>query len=275
MTGDTTVQPDSWEGSLPHFSTVEKHSRITVPASQPSETLRFFAVLTFILWVPIAVAAAFWFRSLHSHDQPSHGPSPWLGIAAIIGSFLPAILASIVADEARDTFGQRRTGNWIALIPTLAGVAVGLLGAALWFRDFSGGVVALASVACSAGAATATLAAWRGVRYIRRRQHRLAILRSHGVRSPGVLSNVEFLKRWTAEDPQFSVTVTFEGPAGRRVVTANMVAAHARVPLAGSHVVVFSAPRHADDDVLIELDPANPPEFDRDPGGRYRKPSGT
>ncbi|CDP83002.1 MULTISPECIES: hypothetical protein [Mycolicibacterium] len=270
MTGDTTVQPGSWESSLPHFSTVEKHSRITVPTSQPSQTLRFFAVLTFTLWVPIAVAAAAWFRSLQHHD-----PSPWWGLTAIVGSFLPLILASIVADEARDTFGQRRTGNWIALIPAFSGAAVGLLGAALWFRDFSGGVMAVASVACSVGATTAILMAWRGARYTRRRQCRLATLRSQGVRCPGVLRNVEFLKRWTADDPQFSVSVAFEGPTGRRVVTANMVADHARVPLAGSRVIVFSAPHQEDDDVLIELDPANPPKFDRDPSGRFRKPSGS
>ncbi|WP_454789789.1 hypothetical protein [Mycolicibacterium lutetiense] len=178
-------------------------------------------MLSFILWVPIAVGAAFW-----GHSMQTHNPSPWLGIATIVGSFLPAILASIVADEARDTFGQRRTGNWIALIPALSGVAVGSLGAAVWIRDFTGGMLALVSVVCSAGAATATLAAWRGVRYTRRRQDWLVALRRHGARSPGVLRRVEFRQRWTG------------------------------------------------DDVLIELDPANPPKFDRDPSGRYRKPSG-
>lgn len=270
MTGETVQQPGNWEGTLPHFSTVEKHGAITVPITRPSETLRFFAVLTFVLWTFVAVGAAFW-----GHSMQTDNPSPWLGFATVVGSFLPAILASIVADEARDTFGQRRIGNWIALIPTLSGVAVGLLGAAVWFGDFSGGVIALASVACSAGAAIATLTAWRGMRYIRRRQDWLARLRRHGVRSAGELRNVKFLKRWTADDPQFTVTVAFESPTGRRVVTANMVADHARVPLAGSHVLVFSAPHDTGNDVLIELDPANPPAFDRDPGGRYRKPSGS
>lgn len=269
MASDTAQQPGSWESTLPHFSTVEKHGRITVPISRPSETLRFFAVLTFILWVPIAVGAAFWLHGMQTHD-----PSTWLGIAAILGSFLPAILASIVADEARDTFGQRRTANWIALIPALAGIAVGLLGAALWFRDFSGGVMALVSMSGAAGAVLATLAAWKGVRYTRRRQDWLTALRHHGVRSAGVLSDVRFLKRWTADDPQFTVTVAFDGPTGRRVVTANMVAHHARVPLAGTHVVVFSTPHDTGDDVHIELDPAAPAKFDRDPSGRYRKPTG-
>ncbi|MGV0815478.1 hypothetical protein ABQF34_26320 [Mycolicibacterium boenickei] len=269
MAGDTAHQPTTWESTLPQFSTVEKHGCITVPISQPSETLRFFAVLTFVLWIPIAVGAAFWIRSMQSHS-----PSTWLGFAAIVGSFLPAILASIVADEARDTFGQRRTGYWIALIPVLAGIAVGLLGSAVWFRDFSGGVMALVSMVCSAGAAVATIRAWRGVRYVRRRQAWLVTLRRHGVRSPGVLRKVEFLKRWTADDPQFTVTVAFEGPAGRRVVTANMVTSPSRVPVVGTPVVVFSAP-HDTDDVHIELDPANPPRFDRDPSGHYRKPSGT
>lgn len=268
MTADTAQQPGSWESSLPHFSTVEKHSGITVPTSQPSERLRFFAVLTFILWVPVAVGAAFWFHSMQSHH-----PSTWLGVASIVGSFLPAILAGIVADEARDTFGQRRTGNWIAWIPALSGAAVGLLGAAVWFRDFTGGVLAMVSVVCSAGAAIATLAAWRGIRYTRRRRDWLTALRRHGVRSQGELRTVKFLKRWTADDPQFTVTVAFDGPNGRRVVTANMVADPTRVPLAGSRVVVFSAPDDTGD-VLIELDPAAPPTFDRDPSGRYRKPSG-
>lgn len=270
MTSDTAPQPGSWESTLPHFSTVETHGEITVPITHPSETLRFFAGLTFVLWALVAVGAAFWCHRMQTHD-----PSPWLGFATILGSFLPAILSTIVADEARDTFGQRRTGNWIALIPTLSGIAVGLLGAAVWFRDFSGGVIALASAACSAGAAIATLTAWRGVRYLRRRQHWLAALRGHGVRSTGELRNVKFLNRWTADDPQFTVKVAFDAPTGRRVVTANMVADHARVPLAGSRVVVFSAPHDAGNDVLIELDPANPPKFDRDPGGQYRKPSGT
>ncbi|KHO21729.1 hypothetical protein [Mycolicibacterium setense] len=267
MTNDTARQ-DSWESTLPHFSTVEKHGAITVPASPPSETLRFFAILTFVLWALVAVGAAFWFHSMQTHN-----PSPWLGVASIVGSFLPAILASIVADEARDTFGQRSTGNWIAWIPALSGVAVGLLGTAVWFRDFTGGVLAVLSAACSAGAAISTFAAWRGIRYTRRRQDWLTALRRHGVRSPGELRNVKFLKRWTADDPQFTVTVAFDAPTGRRVVTANMVAHHSRVPLAGSRVVVFSAP-HDTDDVLIELDPANPPKFDRDPSGQYCKPSG-
>ncbi|MED5815291.1 hypothetical protein VST63_23265 [Mycolicibacterium sp. 050232] len=269
MTVDTAQQSGSWESTLPHFSTVEKHGGITVLICRPSETLRFFAGLTFVLWVLVAVGAAFWIHGMQTHD-----PSPWLGVATIVGSYLPAILSTIVADEARDTFGQRRTGNWIALIPTLSGAAVGLLGAAVWLRDFTGGVIALASAVCSTGAAIATFTAWRGVRYIRRRRDRLAALRGHGLRATGTLRNVKFLKRWTADDPQFSVTVAFEGPTGHRVVTANMVAAHARVPLAGSRVVVFSAPHDTDDDVLIELDPAEPPKFDRDPGGRYRKPSG-
>jgi hypothetical protein len=249
---------------------VEKHGGITVPICRPSETLRLFAGLTFVLWTLVAVGAAFWLHSMQTHN-----PSPWLGLATIVGSFLPAILATIVADEARDTFGQRRTGNWIALIPASAGVAVGLLGTAFWFRDSAGGVFALASVVCSAGAAIAALRAWQGVRYTRHRQSRLAALRGHGIRSPGELRNVEFLKRWTADDPQFTVTVAFEGPAGHRTVTANMVADHARVPLAGTRVLVFSAPHDTGDDVLVELDPANPPSFDRDPGGRYRKPSGS
>lgn len=267
MTSDTASQY-SWENTLPHFSTVEKHGAITVPSSPASETLRFFAVLTFVLWALVAVGAAFWLRSMQTHN-----PSPWLGFASVVGAFLPAILAGIVADEARDTFGQRSTGNWIAWIPALSGVAVGLLGAAVWFRDFTGGVLAVLSVACSAGATVSALAAWRGIRHTRRRRDRLAALRRHGVRSQGELRNVTFLKRWTADDPQFTVTVAFDAPAGRRVVTANMVAHHNRVPLAGSRVVVFSPP-HDTDDVLIELDPANPPKFDRDPSGRYRKPSG-
>ncbi|CRZ14826.1 hypothetical protein [Mycolicibacterium neworleansense] len=270
MTSDTVRQPDSWAGTLPQFSTVEKHGRITVPIIRISETLRFFAGVTFVLWALVAVGAAFW-----CHSMQTLNPSPWLGFATVLGSFLPAILATIVADRARDTFGQRWTANWIALIPALSGVAVGLLGAALWFRDFTGGVIALASAVCSAGTAIAVLAAWRGVRYTRRRQAWLAALRNHGVRSQGELRDVKFLKRWTADDPQFTVTVAFEAPTGRRVVTANMVAEHARVPLAGSRVVVFSAAHDPGDDVLIELDPACPPEFDRDPGGRYRKPSGS
>ncbi|MEW2480551.1 hypothetical protein AB0876_13285 [Mycobacterium sp. NPDC049093] len=264
-----TTQSSAWESTLPHFSTVEKHGHITVSVSRPSETLRFFAALTFILWVPVAVGAAFWIHSMQTRD-----PSTWLGIAAIVGSFLPAILATIVADEARDTFGQRSTGNRVALIPALAGVAVGLLGAAVWIGGWTGGALALVSVACSGGAALATAGAWRGIRHTRRRQDRLAALRRHGARSPGELRNVEFLTRWTGDDPEFTVTVAFEGPTGRRLVRANMVAHHSRVPLAGSRVVVFSAPHDTGDDVLIELDAANPPKFDRDPGGRYRKPSG-
>ncbi|OMC34539.1 hypothetical protein A5740_09620 [Mycobacterium sp. GA-1841] len=270
MTGDTAPQADTWDSTLPHFSTVEKHGRITVPVTHPSETLRFFAVLTFILWIPIAVGAAFWIHGMQTRE-----PSTWLGIAAIVGSFLPAILGGIVSDEARDTFGQRSTGHRVALIPALTGIAVGLLGAALWFRDFSAGVMATLSVVFAFGAAIVTFAAWQGIRYTRRRQRRLASLRRHGVRSPGELRNVKFLKRWTADDPQFTVTIAFDAPTGRRVVAANMVAHHSRVPLAGSAVVVFSAPHDAGDDVLIELDPAEPPKYDRDPSGQYRKPTGS
>ncbi|OMB98500.1 hypothetical protein A5733_07795 [Mycobacterium sp. NS-7484] len=269
MSGDTAPQADTWDGTLPHFSTVEKHGQITVPVTRPSETLRFFAVLTFILWIPIAVGAALWIRGMQTHN-----PSTWLGIAAIVGSFLPVIMAGIVADEARDTFGQRSTGNRVAVIPSLTGIAVGLLGAALWFRDFSAGVMALVSVVFALGAAIVTVTAWQGIRYTRRRQRWLVSLRRHGVRSPGELRNVTFLKRWTADDPQFTVTIAFEAPTGRRVVTASMVAHHSRVPLAGSAVVVFSAPHDAGDDVLIELDPAKPPKYDRDPTGSYRKPTG-
>ena len=97
MTADTAQQSGSWESTLPHFSTVENHGGITVPVGRPSETLRFFAGLTFVLWVLIAVGAAFWIHGMQTHD-----PSPWLGVATIVGSFLPAILSTIVADEARE-----------------------------------------------------------------------------------------------------------------------------------------------------------------------------
>ncbi|MEX3770454.1 hypothetical protein ABFW14_26460, partial [Mycolicibacterium fortuitum] len=137
MTSGTT-RSATWQNTLPHFSTVEKHGHITVPVPQPSETLRFFAVVTFVLWIPVAVGAAFWIHTMQTQD-----PSIWIGIAAIVGSFLPAILSGIVADEARDTFGQRSTGNRVALIPALAGVAVGLLGSAVWISGGIGGVLAL------------------------------------------------------------------------------------------------------------------------------------
>ncbi len=272
MAGDTAPQPTGWESTFPHFSTVEKHGRITVAHTRPSTTLTFFAVLTFVLWVPIAAGAAFWCHSLSQHTSRN---AMWLGTAVILGSFIPIMLASIVAGEARETYGQRSTGNRVAVVPALAGIAVGLLGAALWFGGIAGGVLALASVVSSAGAAIAVAMAIRGVRYTRRRREWLTSLRAHGVRAEGQLRNVEFLKRWTGEDPEFTVTVAFDAPTGCRVVTANMVAEHSRVPLAGSRVIVFSAPHDTGDDVLIELDPADPPKFDRDPGGRYRKPSGS
>ncbi|MGV0889729.1 hypothetical protein ABQF45_09825, partial [Mycolicibacterium sp. XJ766] len=165
MSSDT-AQSSIWESTLPHFSTVEKHGHITVPVARPSETLRFFAVLTFILWVPVAVGAAFWIHSMQTHN-----PSTWLGLAAIVGSFLPAILAGILADEALDTFGQRSTANRVAVIPALTGVAVGLLGAALWIGGVTGGVLALVSVVCSAAAAGAPAGAGGGGGENPRRPH--------------------------------------------------------------------------------------------------------
>ncbi|MBU9764735.1 hypothetical protein FR943_12860 [Mycobacterium sp. TNTM28] len=271
MVADGAPQAHSREYSLPRFSTVEKHGRITVPVSEPSETLRLFAVLSFVLWMVVTVWAAFCFHAL-SHPPP---PPPWQFMAMLLATFAPAIVTDILADEARRTFGQHRTGTQIALLTALAGVAFGLLEAALWLRGTTGGILALLSIGCTAVAAIATGAAWRGIRYTRARQDRLAALRRHGVRSPGELRNVNFLDRWTADDPQFSVTVAFESPTGRRAVTANMIAHHSRVPLPGAAVVVFSAPRDASDDVLIELDPDRPARLDRDPSRRYRKPTGS
>ena len=269
MTGSTEPPSFSWEDTLPQFSTVEKPGRITVADPQPSENLRFFITVTFIPWVLVSAGAAFWVHGLASGDQ-----STWLGIIVFVGAFLPLLLTAIVADEARDTFGQRRTGIWFALTPTLAAVVVGLLGSALWFDAAFRTVVVLIAVLCAVAAAIAALMARWGIRYTRRRQAWMASLRRHGVRSSGVLRQVQFRTRWTDGNPEFTVTVDFDGRHGRRTVTANMLARPEQVPLAGSALIVFSMPHDVGSDVLIELDPEHPPKFDRDPDRRSRKPTG-
>ncbi|MGV9797166.1 hypothetical protein ACWDTP_03795 [Mycobacterium sp. NPDC003449] len=271
MTDETPEQPPSWDSTQPHFSTVEKHGRITVPpVYKSSGALNFFVVLTFLLWAPVVAWATIWYRDMSRGDA-----SMWQGLAVLLFLFLPGILTGITAEEARDAFGQRATGNRVATASALAGVAVGLLAGALWIGGGVGGLIALASVACSAGAAVATIAAWRGIGYTRERRRRLIALRAHGTRAPGVLREVTFLEKWTSDDPRFTVVVEFDSGSGRRRLEANMTTTSTRVPRPGTAVVVFSPPDAAanDTDVHIELDETKPVRFDPH-RARYAKPSG-
>lgn len=271
MTGETTTTPPeahTWEDTMPHFSVSEKGNRITAPPLNAPGMLGFVAVVTFVLWIPSGAGAALFFWGVSEHNPPA----VWQWIVTVLYTFLPALLIDLTSDEARDRIGQRATANRVAAIPAFAGGAVGLLIAALWVGGFSGGIIALASVVSSMGAAIATVTAWAGLRYARRRQTWMASMHHNGMRIPGVLREVTFLQKWSGGNPQFRVTVEFVGQPGPVSVTANMVTTKRRVPLRGTAVVVTRALDDRHSEVLIEL--ADNPEFDR-AHAKYEQPSGT
>ncbi|MHC9293620.1 hypothetical protein ACRCUN_14190 [Mycobacterium sp. LTG2003] len=272
MTGEisSAIETPAWEDTLPHFSVSEKGNRITAPPVDAPGMLGLFAVVTFVLWIPSGAGAALFFYGVSEHNPPA----VWQWIATVLYTFLPGLLIGLTADEARDRFGQRTTANRIAAIPAFSGVGVGVLIVALWVGGFSGGIIALTSVACWAGAMIATMSAWAGIRYTRRRHAWMASMRHYGSRQPGVLREVTFLERWSDSRPLFTVVVEFATESGAQRVTANMVTATKRVPRPGAAVIVTRAPHDPHCEVLIELDFAKQPQFDRD-SAKYAQPSGT
>ncbi|MCV7289396.1 hypothetical protein H7J87_29110 [Mycolicibacterium wolinskyi] len=266
----SAIESPAWEDTLPHFSVSEKGNRITAPPLDAPGMLGFFAVVTFVLWIPSGAGAALFFYGVREQNPPA----VWQWVASVLYTFLPGLLIGLTADQARDRFGQRTTANRIAAIPAFSGVGVGLLIVALWVGGFDGGIIALASVACWAGAAIATTSAWAGIRYTRRRQAWMASMRQYGIRTPGVLRDVTFLERWSDSRPLFTVVVEFAAESGAQRVTANMVTTTRRVPRPGAAVVVTRAPHDPHGEVLIEFDFTKEPEFDRN-AAKYTQPSGT
>ncbi|MGV0742422.1 hypothetical protein [Mycolicibacterium sp. XJ870] len=272
MTCETTTTPTeapTWADTLPHFSVSEKGNRITAPPLNTPGMFGFVAVVTFVLWMPSAIGTAVFFHGVSEHNPPA----AWQWVLTILYTFLPTMLIGLTADAARDRFGQRATANRIAAIPPFAGVAVGLLIVALWVGGFRGGVIALASVASSVGAGIATIAAWAGIRYTRKRQAWMAAMRQYGKRSPGALRDVTFLEQWNDSQPLFRVIVEYTTESGARRATANMVTTTKRVPRPGTAVVVMRAPHDPHGEVLIELDFTKQPKFDRN-SAKYSQPTG-
>lgn len=266
------TEPPTWEDTLPHFSTSQKGDRITaLPLNAPG-MFGFFAVVTFVLWVPTSAAGALFYH--HASRPESDGPQAWHAILIVLYSFLPCILTGNTSDEARDRFGQRKTANRVAAIPAFAGLAVGLLIAGLWVGGFTGGIIASASVLCSIGAVGATLAAWSGIHRTRRRQAWITSMRHYGKRSPGVLREIDFQQKWSGSDPQFKVIVEYTGESSPQWSNANMTTTARRVPVPGTVVVVYSAPGDPQGEVLIELDRAANPRFDPE-HSKYTQPSGS
>lgn len=269
MVSDVKSDLPCWEDTMPHFSTREKGDRITAMPLNAPGMLTFFAVATFILWVPAGVGGA-----LYCHTLSHGGKEPWLlGVGSIFYMFLPSIVTSITTDEARNFFGQRTTAKRISAIPAFTGAGVGILGAAIWVGGSSRAWLALASAGCGVVAAVATLAAWRGIRYTRDRQTWMAWLRHHGERTHGVLREISFLEKWSDTHPLFTVVVEFSTESGPRRVEANMITAKRRVPRKGTAVVVTLSPNDSRAEVHIELDYAQRPEFDP-AAWKYSQPSG-
>lgn len=258
----------TWEDTVPHFSISEKGNRITAPPLDAHGILGFVAVVAFVLWIPAATAGALYFHGLSQHTDPAF----WQGVLIVLYTFLPTMLTDLTSDEARDRIGQKATANRVAAIPAFAGVGVGLLLAALRVDGVGGGVLALASVASSVGAALVSLAAWRGIRYTRKRQAWMAWLRHSGTRSPGILREVAFLNRWSSGQPQFRVIVEYASEAGPQWLTANMTTITGRVPQPGAAMLVSRAPHDPAAEPLIELDYADRPRFDPD-HAKYEQPS--
>lgn len=253
----------TWEDTLPHFSVSEQGSRITAPPLAAPGMFGFVAVLTFLLWIPVSVTGTLLFHGFSEHAEPA----VWRATLLTVYLFVPVIMLEITSDEARNRIGQPATAHRVAAIPALGGVGTGLLIAAWW----TGMALVPAGVACWAGAGLAALAAWRGVRYTRRRQAWMAALRAGGTRRPGVLRDVTFRRRWAGSRPQFTVEVEYSAASGPQRVTANMTTIASRVPRPGTAVVVICSPHDPAAEVLVELDDADP-DFDLDHAA-YERPS--
>ncbi|GFG51933.1 hypothetical protein CQY20_25580 [Mycolicibacterium agri] len=260
----------TWEDTPPHFSISEKGNRITASPLEAPNMLGFLIGVSFVLWAPAATAGTLYF---HSASQGADVAWFWVGALILLYTFVPAVITDLTSDEARDRIGQRATANRIAAIPMIAGLGVGLAIAAVWVDGAVGAMIAAASVASSIAAAAVAVAALWGIRYTRKRHAWMAWLRRHGTRSPGVLREVKFLRRWGAGQPQFRVVVEYATAAGPRWVTANMTTTTRRVPKPGAAVVVTSQPHDSTAEPLIEFDYTREPEFDRD-FTKYEQPSG-
>lgn len=264
------MTPDipAWEDTFPHFSTQEKGSRITAQPIETDGILGVTLAMSFVLWALGGVGAS-WFITGMSDGTLRW----WLALSILLYFFVPPIVTGIAADEARNMFGQKRTGTRIALITVFAGVGLGLLLAACWIRsEFSALTTVLAVTSWVCAALTAALA-WIGVRRTRAQLARMATLREHGTRSPGTLHDITFLRKWVGSDPQFQVRVKVTAGSRPRWIIANMTTTHRRVPVAGTAVVVTWAPDDPSGEVLIELDPAVESRFDPH-HARYELPTG-
>lgn len=266
MTDQPAPQAPTWDETVPHFSTTEKGDRITTAPLEGPGMLGFIAMATLVLWAPASAGVALFFNGASDGDVVG-----WHYMMVLLYAFLPCILTGITADEARDRFGQKSTGIKVALIPAFAGTATGLLAAAIWVGGAAGAYIAVGSVVCSLGAVVATILAGIGIRYTRKRQARMTSLRRNGHRSPGVLREVRFLKKWSGGNPRFKVIAEFTGESGLQLVHANMITTTRRVPRTGAAVVVSWFP--ADPDVHIELDYTKDPRFDPK-SALYTQPSG-
>lgn len=268
MSRSAATEVADWEDTLPHFSVNEKGKRITARPLDAPGMLGLVATVTFLLWIPLSAAVAAVGRGWVGHDKPA----AWQVIGFVLYAFVAVIFAGLAADEARDRIGQQATADRIAAIPSIAGAGSGLLIAAWRVDDVSGRLFALGGLACWAGAALVGLAAWRGLRHIRRRHAWRAALQASGTRSPGVLREVTFSKRWAHGQPQFRVAVEYTSESGPQRVIAHMSTIASRVPLPGAAMTVIRSPHDPGAEALIELDDADP-DFDPD-HAKYEEPTG-
>lgn len=258
-------QPE-WEDTMPMFSVRDAGKKITAPPLDTPGVFGFAATISFVLWVVAAAAGALFFHRASGGDVIK-----WQATLLVVYLFVPAMFTGLTADEAEIRVGQRATAHRIAAIPAVAGVAVGLLVAAVWIGGPVGGLVALTGTACSIGAAIVILVTWRGLRTIRARHVWTARLRAEGTRTPGSLREVRFLKRWDSGRPRFTAVVDYPTHAGPQQVSVHMTTTPERVPRPGTAVAVTWLPHDPTAEPLIEL-AGDTADFDPDPD-RYREPS--
>ncbi|SEE60332.1 hypothetical protein [Jiangella alba] len=193
----------------------------------------------------------------------------------------PPAVVVLAAAIAVNALGERLTGRSSAGTRLMLGVGLLGFGATItapleeaWSDTGSNLPVLIAATIPGSVAVAGVILIGRAITLARgalRRQERMRQLRARGHRVDGVLESVRFLKTWAGSQPEFEVVA---GYAGEHRVTARLLTEPERVPLPGARLWVHTDPAApGDTDVLIELDPAAPVEFD--PRGEdYRRPTG-
>ncbi|MFD7307287.1 hypothetical protein [Promicromonospora sp. NPDC059942] len=263
------AQAEVWE-HRPMFSATDKGSRITwlAPGRSPARvTPRLWAtaLLCLVAWAAATAAGSSVLCGATSTECTVAVGQGWLIGAALVLGYL-AVLATVdLGERAQDHLGQRRAASMFYLAPLLTGITVGAavgtdlaLGADQRVSQVLDGVPGTEAVLVSA--VVAVLAALWGVvvlvrlpgalRHARRRQETIERLRRDGHRHAGRV-RLGDVRIWLHNDPELTVTVTYDSPAGSHEVAGWMRTSPDRVPKDGSRVVVLTDLRGA---VHVELD---------------------